>query len=131
MLISFAVERVHRYSSICIPNYTTRTRDLAPNSTKTSSIFLPVSPSPRFILNLAKIGELWLKQAVLYTRYVYVNAIGCTWNLLLLGIRKRCRRFGIPLVPVSAERGYHVKASRRNWILRSHSLFRKHEVARD
>lgn len=38
-------------------------------------------------------------------------------NLPLLGIRKGGWRFRIPLVPSSAERGYHVKAFCRNWRL--------------
>lgn len=66
--------------------YRARTRGSCPKFQQ--NIFdLPGLSSPRFILNFAKIGELRLKQAVLYTRYV--DAIGCTWNFLLLGIRGR------------------------------------------
>lgn len=114
MLISSAIERVHQYSSTCIPNQCTmRIQDLVPNLTKHLRSFPPIFS--RLSIFYVKLRKNWSTHLVkassfIHSLYVCIYAIGCTWNLLLLGIRKGRRRFGIPLVPVSAERGYHVKA---------------------
>lgn len=81
-------------------------RRSAPNLTP---LIFPIFLLIFLILSLAKI-EVWLKQAVLYTCYVNRR----DWLYVEFSTIGNTERKASFRNPPCVERGYHVKASRRN-----------------